>query len=230
MFTLLTLNDWSSIFYVNYLGCNVFQSKKAQQRAQQIARKRAKLLAAEQAATATAGAVSSDDPRSLKGRASLWQSGRNLLSKTGLVADQEDHPDAHKSVNEINTQRLLKATLLTVFTGKKVTFEKMKERTDIRRRIVAAGDLCEKVYDHHLFKTWMVISVLASGIIVLLATYPDVNKDPSMDPLKQSIEVFTLVAFTFEFVITITMFKTGVLCIRMAQSQQRTNYLCVISR
>ena len=153
-----------------------------------------------------------------------------MLSKTGLVTDQDSHPDAHKSVNDVNTQRLLKATLLTVFTGKKVTFEKMKERTDIRRRIVAAGDLCEKVYDHHLFKTWMVISVLASGIIVLLATYPDVNKDPSMDPLKQSIEVFTLVAFTFEFVITITMFKTGVLCIRMAQSQQRANYLCVISR
>ena len=153
-----------------------------------------------------------------------------MLSKTGLVADQEAHPDAHKSVNEINTQRLLKATLLAVFTGKKVTFEKMKERTDIRRRVVAAGDLCEKVHDHHLFKTWMVISVLASGIIVLLATYPDINKDPRVGPLKQSIEVFTLVAFTFEFVITITMFKTGVLCIRMAQSQQRANYLCVISR
>ena len=24
MFALLTLNDWSSVFYVNYLGCDVF--------------------------------------------------------------------------------------------------------------------------------------------------------------------------------------------------------------
>ena len=130
-----------------------------------------------------------------------------LEATTGVASATGDLKK--KSVNMINQERLLKTTLLSIFTGKEVKPVKKEERTPFRRRVVRIGGYAEKIYDKKWYKTTMVLCVLGSAVVVCIATYPKMANSPKMMLLKEVIEGVALLAFTFEFFVTMAIFKTA---------------------
>jgi hypothetical protein len=116
---------------------------------------------------------------------------------------------AMRSVALINSDRLLKATLLAFFTGKEATFIKESERTALRRKIVCAGEYAETIHGKKWFKAAMFTAVLCSGVVVLLGTYKEIKGNSAMVPLQHWIEAIAIFAFVFEFFVTLARFKTA---------------------
>jgi voltage-gated sodium channel len=239
LFTLLTMNDWSSVYYVNYWGCDKYNggfydpsssypdwrcdNPKARPKLSMLYFVSFVLIAGIVMLSMFIGTISlamgesiqqlNLDIQSKKAEKRKNQIARKLarvasrkLTDTGKTEAQKKE---HKSVNTINNERLLKSTLLAIMTGTDHPYEQKLERTALRRRVVKVGATAVKIYNSKRFKAMMVVAVVSSGLMIMLGTYKEIASQGSIPHLAKTIDVFANTAFTVEFLVTIASFKTA---------------------
>jgi voltage-gated sodium channel len=234
MFSLLTMNDWSGIYYVSYYGCDVYNGGYYNQDDLDPSWRCDNpgalpgfavlyctsfvLIAGTVMLSMFIGTISLAMGESIKGLNEATRLSKQAERKRKHEAKktqrqfEKDNPNLEKSVALENADRLLHATLRQVMLNDvNAVYEEKLETTLFRRRLVRCGAGARKIQKMRVFKMLTVAAVFLSAFVVLLSTYSEVGITDEAGKVENviqvAIEIFSSVIFTVECVVTILTFE-----------------------